>query len=453
MRSGSAPQTSAAGHVVHRARPEPARIQRHAAPDRPGSGARRASAQHDSAGVDPADPVRPAAARLRGRPTARCASTSSAASASRRSCGARAGAGCRNRSRASTPKRSSTRSRRRHAPVGQAVRRETWVWGAGVSGATLPKLMAQVTDLYERNYTNAWDALLNDLEIVPFSTVRAVRRRAGDPWPDRPRRCAACCSIVVDNTTFVRRQPRPTAGAGINTLSRDRITQGSRRTSQLGGKDDHADRRASQPGTVDHASTSSRSTGSWPGPRRRSMASSNRCARFATSLLRSVRRRAATDPLTRAHRSGVARPQARLAARSRRICRRRSTSWWPQIAQLRPAQRQRGRDGSSSSDSIGTGRRGACRVRVEGRYPFGSRAATMSAGRLRRRVRARRAVRQVLHRQARQAGRHVAAPVDVASGVRATRRPFRSVEFERGGATFVRCSSRRARRRRSSRSS
>ena len=51
----------------------------------------------------------------------------------------------------------------------------------------------------------------------------------------------------------------------------------------------------------------------------------------------------------------------------------------------------------------------------QGRYPFGD-GERHGAGRFRRRVRIRRAVRQVLHRQPRQAGGHVAASVGLASG-------------------------------------
>ena len=81
---------------------------------------------------------------------------------------------------------------RRHAPAGQAVRRRTTGSGAPAASsvANWPKLTAQVTELYERDYNNAWDALLNDLEIVPFSTVQQYAEALGIS-SGRPRRCAA----------------------------------------------------------------------------------------------------------------------------------------------------------------------------------------------------------------------------------------------------------------------
>jgi type VI secretion system protein ImpL len=57
---------------------------------------------------------------------------------------------------------------------------ETWVWGpGGMSAASWAKLTSQVTELYERDYTRAWDELLNDLEIVSFSTVQQYTDELG----------------------------------------------------------------------------------------------------------------------------------------------------------------------------------------------------------------------------------------------------------------------------------
>ena len=60
---------------------------------------------------------------------------------------------------------------------------EEWVWGTGgVAGgaAAFGRLGSQVSEIYERDYANAWDAFLNDLEIVPFTSVQQVLRRARD---------------------------------------------------------------------------------------------------------------------------------------------------------------------------------------------------------------------------------------------------------------------------------
>ena len=165
------------GHVAVEALPEPARIQRHAAPDRPGSGARRAGAQHDSAGVDPADHVRAAAARFYGDDKRRAAaSTSSPASASRRCCRRKSGRRLSEPVPSFYTKAVFKEVTRPSAwlPLVKQFAEDDWVWGAG---ARCPpragrKLTSQVTDLYERDYNSAWDDLLNDLEIVSFSTVQ-----------------------------------------------------------------------------------------------------------------------------------------------------------------------------------------------------------------------------------------------------------------------------------------
>jgi type VI secretion system protein ImpL len=59
------------------------------------------------------------------------------------------------------------------APLVKQFAEETWVWGSGAkSAASWPKLTSEVTELYERDYNRYWDELLNDLEIVQFSTVQ-----------------------------------------------------------------------------------------------------------------------------------------------------------------------------------------------------------------------------------------------------------------------------------------
>src|SRR5262245_7705580 len=83
---------------------------------------------------------------------------------------------------------------------------DQWVWGTSVSAATLPQLNAQFTDVYERDYITAWDDLLADLEVVPFSTVQpyseALTIIVGPTSPLR-----SFLKAVVDNTSFA---PKPT---------------------------------------------------------------------------------------------------------------------------------------------------------------------------------------------------------------------------------------------------
>jgi type VI secretion system protein ImpL len=104
---------------------------------------------------------------------------------------------------------------------------EEWVWGtgAGLSAASFPKLMEQVTDLYERNYNSAWDAILNDLEIVPFSTVEQYANALSIiVGPTSPLR--GTLKTVVDNTSLVVPEGAPPA-AGTPSLS-TRITEGTK---------------------------------------------------------------------------------------------------------------------------------------------------------------------------------------------------------------------------------
>jgi type VI secretion system protein ImpL len=104
---------------------------------------------------------------------------------------------------------------------------DDWVWqSGGVAPATWLKLNAQVTELYERDYDNAWDAILSDLEIVPFSTVQqyadALGLLAGPTSP-----LLGILRTVVDNTSLVASSSEgaaPGASASVGT----RITEGAR---------------------------------------------------------------------------------------------------------------------------------------------------------------------------------------------------------------------------------
>jgi type VI secretion system protein ImpL len=98
---------------------------------------------------------------------------------------------------------------------------EVWVWNPGsLSATTLPKLMAQVSDLYERNYTAAWNEFLNDLSIVPFRTVEQYREALGILGaPTSPLR--RVLGLVAEHTSFV--QPNttsPTAPAEPSTFQK-----------------------------------------------------------------------------------------------------------------------------------------------------------------------------------------------------------------------------------------
>jgi type VI secretion system protein ImpL len=103
---------------------------------------------------------------------------------------------------------------------------DEWVWGSGVSAASWLKLTSQVTDLYERDYNNAWDTLLSDLEIVPASTVQQYADALGIlAGPTSPLR--GVLRIVVENTSLVTSSSDATAPGTAPSVGA-RITQGAR---------------------------------------------------------------------------------------------------------------------------------------------------------------------------------------------------------------------------------
>jgi type VI secretion system protein ImpL len=118
-------------------------------------------------------------------------------------------------------------------PLVQQFAAEEWVWGTGrgVSLAGLEKLTEQVTELYERDYIRAWDAILNDLEIKSFSTVgdyaEALQLLVG---PNAILR--KTLGIVVDNTSLVPAEPGAPAAAPPSLTSRltdslkERVSEG-----------------------------------------------------------------------------------------------------------------------------------------------------------------------------------------------------------------------------------
>ena len=90
----------------------------------------------------------------------------------------------------------------RMVPLVKQFADEEWVWGGGLSTASWAKFTSQVTELYERDYNRAWDELLNDLEIVSFSTVQQYTDELGIfIGPVSPLR--ALLKTVVEQTSLV----------------------------------------------------------------------------------------------------------------------------------------------------------------------------------------------------------------------------------------------------------
>ena len=102
-------------------------------------------------------------------------------------------------------------------PLVSQFAEETWVWGpSGMSAASWAKLTSQVTELYERDYNRAWDELLNDLEIVQFSSVQQYSDELSIMvGPASPLR--ALLKTVVDQTSMVGGSQEAGGIAGVGS--------------------------------------------------------------------------------------------------------------------------------------------------------------------------------------------------------------------------------------------
>ena len=101
---------------------------------------------------------------------------------------------------------------------------EQWVWGTGgVAGAAnSARLGPEVTDIYERDYAEWWTGLLNDLEIVPFTSVQQYADALGIlTSPTSPLK--GMLKLAADNTSLVGGTTDP-AKQSITS----RITDGAR---------------------------------------------------------------------------------------------------------------------------------------------------------------------------------------------------------------------------------
>ena len=80
---------------------------------------------------------------------------------------------------------------------------DDWVWGETGSFANNPlRLASEVIDIYERDYIAAWNAVLNDLELVPFATVgQATKSLELLSGPASPLR--GLVATVVEQTKLV----------------------------------------------------------------------------------------------------------------------------------------------------------------------------------------------------------------------------------------------------------
>ncbi len=293
------------------------------------------------------------------------------------------------------------------APLVKQFAENSWVWGGTTaSPADWAKLTAQVTDLYETDYNSTWDALLNDLEIVPLPSVQKYADALGIlGGPTSP--LTALLKIVVANTSMI---PPPADTAAPSLAAKVAARRGSwpMRLSRSS--------RASRPCRQARPlrSTSSRFICSCRAPLPSGMASSTRFARFGSSSQAwsaSGRRQSADDH----HGPDVPRPPSCFADERRKSAVAGQRARHPDRSTCR-RRRGLGRDNRAREPVCGRGRGempgaggGAVSVRRTDRH---------AAQRFWRRIWLRRSVRQVLHGKARHAGRQAAASVGLASRLR-----------------------------------
>ena len=106
---------------------------------------------------------------------------------------------------------------------------ERWVWGdSAPNTGDAGKLATEVTGIYEQDYISAWDDILNDLELVPFSSVKeAVDGLAILSGPTSPLR--SLLQTVTDNTSFVEAPKSPDASKTVaDTVSSARKSMADR---------------------------------------------------------------------------------------------------------------------------------------------------------------------------------------------------------------------------------
>jgi type VI secretion system protein ImpL len=111
--------------------------------------------------------------------------------------------------------------------IDQAVARfaqDNWVVGSGTLDISArAKLHGQVLDLYQRDYINAWDGLLNDLQVQPIGNIQDASAIAAKlAGPSSPLK--ALLELLRDNTADLLRAPA-NAAAGKPEGSGDAVAE------------------------------------------------------------------------------------------------------------------------------------------------------------------------------------------------------------------------------------
>jgi type VI secretion system protein ImpL len=87
--------------------------------------------------------------------------------------------------------------------------RDRWLWGEqGLSVIGTAALSTEMMDVYEREYIKAWDRILNDLDVAPFSAAETAEALAILSGPSSPLRGFL---KVVDENTFLVKPDDPAA--------------------------------------------------------------------------------------------------------------------------------------------------------------------------------------------------------------------------------------------------
>jgi type VI secretion system protein ImpL len=111
---------------------------------------------------------------------------------------------------------------------------DSWVWGQSRPSITgTAKLKADTIDVYEKDYIAAWDAILNDLDIVGFSGPKAAEMLAILGGATSPLRGFL---KVVDDNTYLTPPPEPPkpGAAGVAGLVPGGLTSLIQKGKQLG---------------------------------------------------------------------------------------------------------------------------------------------------------------------------------------------------------------------------
>ena len=130
---------------------------------------------------------------------------------------------------------------RRIPDLVKAFAADDWVWG-GEDGASrvTARLASEVTELYERDYIDVWDAIVNDIEFVRFSTAEQTIEALGIlSAATSPLR--GLFGVVADNTNLLAAAPAPqsaseSVASGAAAAARKKLGQLAERVPEgLGG--------------------------------------------------------------------------------------------------------------------------------------------------------------------------------------------------------------------------